>query len=156
MTDLILNCLFQNLALLFETALGIFLVYTPGMDFVLMTRPVKPFWLLPALPFAILILVTQNRSISKPIWAGLKRTHCKFNCEIWYHFHWRQQRAGATGDTSPLDFRIWGFLGFGWLFLENFRVFPLENLKNVWCSRDDIIPMILQKSVANEPTDRNK
>jgi sodium/potassium-transporting ATPase subunit alpha len=45
------------LALLSETLLAVLLVYTPGMDVVLMTRPVKPIWLLPALPFAVLIVV---------------------------------------------------------------------------------------------------
>lgn len=56
--------LLKNLALVFETVLGIFLAYTPGMDLVLMTMPVKPIWLLPALPFALLIMVTIRRNYS--------------------------------------------------------------------------------------------
>ena len=57
------NSLFQhgmsnwqiNYALLFETALAIFLVYTPGLDVALKMHPMKPQWWLLPLPFSILI-----------------------------------------------------------------------------------------------------
>jgi hypothetical protein len=42
---------------LFETALGLFLSHAPGMDTILMTRPVKMVWLSPALPFVVFIVV---------------------------------------------------------------------------------------------------
>ncbi|CAG0898633.1 unnamed protein product, partial [Darwinula stevensoni] len=57
------NSLFQqgmtnwvmNFALVFETAVAVFMCYTPGMDKFLNMHPLKFIWWLPALPFSVLI-----------------------------------------------------------------------------------------------------
>ena len=46
-----------NFALLFETALAIFLSYTPGMDKALRMYPLRWSWWLPAMPFSFIIFV---------------------------------------------------------------------------------------------------
>ncbi|XP_067009295.2 sodium/potassium-transporting ATPase subunit alpha-like [Anabrus simplex] len=46
-----------NFGLVFETALAIIVVYTPGMYSVLHTVPLKFEWWLPGLPFAVIIIV---------------------------------------------------------------------------------------------------
>jgi sodium/potassium-transporting ATPase subunit alpha len=59
------NSLFQqglsnhmlNFGLFFETALAVFLSYTPGMDKGLRMYPLKINWWLPAIPFSILIFI---------------------------------------------------------------------------------------------------
>merc|ERR1719392_598106 len=48
---------FMDFALLFETALAAFLVYTPGMDVALRMQPLKFLWWLPAIPFSLTIFV---------------------------------------------------------------------------------------------------
>ena len=52
-----LNNWILNFALIFETCLAIFLSYTPGMATALHLYPLKFNWWLPAMPFALLILV---------------------------------------------------------------------------------------------------
>ena len=49
-----------NFAIVFETALAAFLSYTPGMDKGLNMYPLKINWWLPAIPFAILMLVYEE------------------------------------------------------------------------------------------------
>ncbi|XP_077300641.1 sodium/potassium-transporting ATPase subunit alpha-like isoform X2 [Arctopsyche grandis] len=46
-----------NFALVFETCLAAFLSYTPGMDQILKTFPIKFIWWFPALPFMLLISI---------------------------------------------------------------------------------------------------
>merc|ERR1712227_653841 len=48
---------FMDFALLFETALAAFLVYTPGMDVALRMQPLKFLWWLPAIPSSLTIFV---------------------------------------------------------------------------------------------------
>lgn len=49
-----------NIALLFETALGVLLVFTPGMDVFLNTMPIKLLWLLPAFPYVGLMIAFEE------------------------------------------------------------------------------------------------
>ena len=49
-----------NMALLFETLLAILLIYTPVLPQYIGLYPLEPQWWVPALPFALLILLTDE------------------------------------------------------------------------------------------------
>ena len=49
-----------NVSLLFETALAAFIIYTPSLNAALKVRELYWAWLLTGIPFALLILVTDE------------------------------------------------------------------------------------------------
>ncbi|CAG7827413.1 unnamed protein product, partial [Allacma fusca] len=63
-----------NFALLFETLVAIFLIYTPGVYFALNLTPLKIIWWLPALPFSLLIIFCDE----------LRRLKIRHNPNSWF------------------------------------------------------------------------
>ena len=49
-----------NFALLFETVLAILIIYVPTVPQYIGIYPLHPLWWLPALPFAVLIVLTDE------------------------------------------------------------------------------------------------
>lgn len=75
----------MNSGLLFETALGVFLCYVPGLDVALGTRPIEFVHWLPGLPFSIMILVYDE--VRKYLMRNLKGKNGQPNwVETWTYY----------------------------------------------------------------------